>query len=305
MKIAIVGSGAIGCYYGGRLLQHGFDVHFLMRADYEAVKARGLTIYTATETIFLEHVPVYPSTTEIGPVDLVIVSLKSTSNDALKNLIPPLLHENTMLLTLQNGLGNEECLAENFGAKRVLGGVCFIGVNRTGPGEIKHMGEGMIMMGEFGRDPSPRAQEIAEIFMDSGIPCKVSPSLAEVRWRKLVWNIPFNGLSIALGGITTDLILAGEENTLLVRRLMGEVITAAGALGFLIEPAYIDAQVHRTPALGAYRPSSLIDWQAGAPVEVEAIWGGPLRRGLAAGVKMPELEKLYTTLKETCCKHTP
>lgn len=134
-KIAIVGAGAVGCYYGGRLAQHGQDVHFLMRSDYEVVMRDGLHITSSLGDANL-RVNAYQSATDIGPCDLVIIALKATSNVALIELIPPLLHEGTLLLTLQNGLGNEEFLAHHFGAHRVLGGLCFVCINRTAAGEI-------------------------------------------------------------------------------------------------------------------------------------------------------------------------
>jgi len=125
-RIAVVGSGAIGSYYGGKLAYYGRDVHFLMRRDLHAVRKRGLHIRSKKENIHVAKVNCYTSTEEIGPSDLVIVALKATSNDALPALLPPLLHEKTALLTLQNGLGSEEFLAEHFGAEHVLGGLCFV-----------------------------------------------------------------------------------------------------------------------------------------------------------------------------------
>ena len=124
-RIAIVGSGAIGGYYGAKLARAGCDVHFLLRADYDAVKARGLSIHDGPDSFDWPDVQAHTSTGEIGPCDLVIVALKATANSALPELLPPLLHSQTALLTLQNGLGNEEFLAEQFGAQRVLGGVLF------------------------------------------------------------------------------------------------------------------------------------------------------------------------------------
>jgi 2-dehydropantoate 2-reductase len=240
----------------------------------------------------------HASTEEIGPCDLVIVALKKTSNPVLDGLIPPLLKENTAVLTLQNGLGNEEFLAERFGARRIMGGLCFVCLNRTAPGVIEHYGYGTLSIGEFGRASQERTRRIVEDFAATGITTRLVENLATERWRKLVWNVPFNGLSIAGGGITTDLILADEGLHKLTRNLMAEVMAAAGNEGHVIPHEFIEEQVRRTLKMGAYKPSSLIDYLDGREVEVESIWGEPYRRGLASGTEMGRMEALYYLLKK-------
>jgi 2-dehydropantoate 2-reductase len=295
-RIAIVGSGAVGCYYGGRLAQHGHDVHFLMRSDYEAVSKKGLKLISPQGDAQFP-VNAHRSTQDIGPCDLVIIAMKVTGNDALLEMIPPLLKENTALLTLQNGLGNEEYLAEHFGEHRVLGGLCFVCINRTAPGEIHHLAQGRINMGEHGRPPQSRTQQIAEVFRNSLIDCQVMESLAAARWQKLVWNIPFNGLSIAAGGIDTEVILANPDLEKRVRALMAEIIETATALGHILPAGLIDQMVTNTRTMAAYKPSSLIDYLDGREVELEAIWGEPIRQAAAKGLAMPRVQELYDELK--------
>lgn len=297
MKIAVVGSGAVGCYYGGMLAHAGCDVRFLMRADLAAVQARGLTIHTGGKTIELPHVMACGTTAEIGPVDLVIIALKATANAALEELIPPLLGENTALLTLQNGLGNEEFLADRWGAERVMGALCFVCLNRTAPGVIEHYDAGSISIGELRRPASARARVVAEAFVAAGVEARAVENLVTERWRKLLWNIPFNGLSIAANGATVADVLADEGLRKMARDLMDEVLDAARRLGHEIDDAFADWQIERSHSMGAYKPSSMLDWQAGRPVEVEAIWGEPWRQGLAAGARLPRLEMLYQLLR--------
>jgi 2-dehydropantoate 2-reductase len=295
-RIAVVGSGAIGSYYGGKLAHYGRDVHFLMRGDLHAVRKGGLHIRSKGENIHVAKVNCYTSTEEIGPSDLVIVALKATSNDALPALLPPLLHEKTALLTLQNGLGSEEFLAEHFGAERVVGGLCFVCLNRTAPGVIEHYDCGRVAIGEFRRYPQPRTHDIAWEFKRCGIVCSVIEDLALERWRKLVWNIPFNGLSVVAGGIDTAAILADENLRRLTLELMDEVIAIANQCGHTLPTAAALEQMKRTETMGAYKPSTLIDNLAGRRLEIEAIWGEPYRRARAAGVAAPQLENLYQQL---------
>ena len=298
-KIAIVGTGAIGSYYGCLLANAGADVHFLLRSDLETVRAKGsLHVQTPTREIVITAPNVYGTPEEIGPCDLVIIALKTTANGVFEKLIRPLLKSDTALLTLQNGLGSDEQLATLFGAERVLGGLCFICVNRTAPGEILCLEPGALAFGEFGRPISERLLGIKALFESSGVKCSASDNLAELRWKKLVWNVPFNGLAIAAGGITTDKILASPELENQVRALMIEVIEAAAKFGYVIPQAFVEKQISSTRPMGPYRPSSLIDYLAGREVEVESIWGEPLRRAKSVGAAVPRLEKLYSLLKQ-------
>jgi 2-dehydropantoate 2-reductase len=295
-RIAIVGAGAVGCYYGGRLAQHGHDVHFLMRSDFDAVTRDGLHLTSPLGDAHL-RVQAHQTPEEIGPCDWVIIALKATSNAALLKLLPPLLHEKTALLTLQNGLGNEAFLAEHFGVERVLGGLCFVCINRTAPGQILHIAQGRISLGEHTREPQQRTQEMAAAFRESMIECIVEPSLAAARWKKLVWNIPFNGLSIAAGGIDTAAILADPALEQRVRDLMTEIITTARHLGHEVPFKLVHDMIERTRTMTKYRPSSLIDFQEGHEVEIEPIWGEPVRQAEAAGLQMPRVAELYRQLK--------
>ncbi len=296
-KIAIVGSGALGCYYGARLVRAGANVVFLMRSDLPAVRERGLRVRLPEEEFAIERLQAEATPEAIGPCDLVIVALKTTANGEFTRLIRPLLDERTAILTLQNGLGSDEELARVFGAERVMGGLCFICVNRTAPGEIVCLQPGSLALGEFGRPVSERLRTVAELFTRSGVKCQTGDNLAALRWRKLVWNVPFNGLAIVAGRITTDEILARPELECEVRGLMAEVIGSAARLGYAMPDDLIDQQIALTRPMGPYRPSSLIDFQAGREVEVEEIWGEPLRRARAAGAEVPKLGMLYALLK--------
>lgn len=296
-SIAVVGSGAVGCYYGGMLAHAGCDVRFLMRADLEKVRRGGLTIHTRGEAVKVAA-RACASVEEIGPVDLVLIALKATANAALDALIPPLLHETTALVTLQNGLGNEEYLAARWGAERVLGALCFVCLNRIAPGTIEHVDRGTISVGEYQRPPAPRTRWLVEALGRAGIAAKAVENLVEERWRKLLWNIPFNGLSIAAGGATVADVLADEGLRTQARALMSEGLDAARRIGHDIPESFADFQIERSHSMGPYRTSSLIDWQLGRPVEVEAIWGEPLRQGTRAGAAMPRLEMLYHLLRQ-------
>jgi len=297
-KIAIIGAGAIGCYYGSRLASAGEDVHFLLRSDLASVRKSGrLRVELPKSEIVVSGPSVYATPEEIGRCDLVIIALKTTANGVFEKLIRPLLKESTILLTLQNGLGSDEQLAALFGSERVMGGLCFICVNRTAPGEVLCIEPGAVAFGEFGRLAGERLRSVVAMFERAGVKCSAGDNLAELRWKKLVWNVPFNGLAIAAGGITTDKILECSELENQVRALMAEVIEAAAMFGCNIPASFIEKQISSTRPMGPYRPSSLIDYLEGREVEVESIWGEPLRRARSAGAKAPRMEMLYALLK--------
>lgn len=297
-SVAVVGSGAIGLYYGGRLAAAGEDVRFLARSDFEILKANGLTVKSVHGDFTLPRPKVYRNATGIGPVDLVIVAWKATTNSHLGEVLPPLMHAETQVLTLQNGLGNCEGIAEITGPERVLGGQCFVCINRISSGLVRHSAGGRVTLGEWRPGIPGRAEEVARRFKAAGIPSAAVDDLEQVQWEKLVWNIPFNGLSVSEGGVTTDTLLASAETENEIRALMTEVVTAARALGHDLSDDLIDFNIERTRPMGPYRTSSMIDFVEGREVEVGPIWREPLRRAQEAGVSMPHLARLVERIEQ-------
>ena len=293
--IAIIGAGAVGGYYGARLAQGGQNVHFLMRGDYAAVLRDGLKIKSCAGDFSLPaaRLRVYRDALDMPKADWVIVTLKTTVNDQLEPLIRPLIHEGTAILTLQNGLGNEERLAALFPRHRILGGMAFTCINRIGPGLIEHTAHGRIRLGEFGGGAGPLASNIASLFNQCQIPCDVLDDLRTGRWEKLVWNVPFNGLSTILDQ-STEQILSTPRGEELVRRIMAEVIDSARACGAHLDDSLIDLNITRTREMAAYRTSMQIDRQLCRELEVEAILGAPTRAGAARGVANPTMAFTYT-----------
>ncbi len=296
-RIAIIGTGALGCYYGAKLVRAGRDVHFLARSGRAALTARGLQVKGPVEKFRVRKINVYGSPAEIGPCDLVIIATKATARDALKSLLPPLLGPDTTVLTLQNGLGVEEPVAEIAGSGRVIGAICYIGCMRTAPGVVTCSFPGLMTIGKFGKPAGERTHAVAAMWRQAGVKCTAQDNLEQQRWHKLVWNVPFNGLAIVSGGLTTDVLLADEGLRTLARRLMEEVVEAAAKFGHEIPRSFIDLQFERTAKMGAYRPSSLIDYEEGRDVELEEIWGEPVRRAKSVGVAVPRMEMLYWLIK--------
>ncbi|MDE2642966.1 MAG: 2-dehydropantoate 2-reductase [Verrucomicrobiota bacterium] len=315
-KIAIVGCGAVGIYYGGKLCQAGRNVHFLLRSDYEVVREHGVQIQSLNGDFHVRPAAAQ-SPGEIGPCDLVIVALKSTANHCLGELLTPLVRKHTALLTLQNGLGNETELAELFPTQPIFGGMCFVCLNRIAPGVVQHLAHGKVVMARHGGSPDELTAEIADLIRSTGIPVDVSTDLEKAHWEKLVWNIPFNGLGVA-GAAGLDATLAGQLKTdqpigpclatdalldngpweQLVTELMDEVIASGCALGHDLSPGLGEHQRNRTRVMKTYLSSTLIDFERGLPLELDALFRRPLGRAQAAGVKTPRLAALCDLLAE-------
>jgi 2-dehydropantoate 2-reductase len=299
MRIAIVGAGALGLYYGALLQRSGEDVHFLLRRDYDAITRHGLRIFSVNGDFALPRVQGYRASDEMGPVDLVLVGLKTFANDRLSELVGPLAGERTQILTLQNGLGNEEALAELFGEERIIGGVAFLCSNRGEPGEVHHLGAGRVVLGEYQRCDPERIERLVAMFVKAGVECRATDDLKRARWEKLVWNIPFNGLC-ALLQQPVSMLLAHEACRRVVREIMLEVIAAANAQGLTrpIAEEYADGMLEFTDNMGEYRPSMQIDREEGRQLEIASIFGVPLAYGRRQGVEMPRVEMLATLLEQ-------
>ncbi|MDW7644735.1 MAG: putative 2-dehydropantoate 2-reductase [Desulfuromonadales bacterium] len=299
MKIAIIGAGALGLYYGAMLQRSGHDVQFLLRRDYTAIREKGLTVTSVNGDFHLPEVRGVRAAANLDPADLVIVGLKTFHNDQLPELCRPAVGKNTALLTLQNGLGNEERLAATFGDDRVMGGVAFLCSNRGEPGTVHHLGQGAIRLGEFRGGASTRAEETAALFRKAGVPCEAVADLAKARWEKLIWNIPFNGLC-ALTQRPTGGLLASAAVQQEVEAIMREVIAGANAQGL---SAPIDAAeviprlLEVTETMGDYRPSMMIDRQEGRPLELDAIYGRALSLAAARQVDMAKTRLLFALLQ--------
>jgi 2-dehydropantoate 2-reductase len=314
MKIAVVGCGAVGSYYGARLCQAGLDVHFLLRSDYDVVRQKGVTVRSVQGDFHVQPACARTSD-EIGICDLVLIGLKTTANDRFPELLPPLVDLHTAVITLQNGLGNEEQLARLFPADQILGGLCFVCLNRLAPGVIHHLAHGKIVLGEFQRPPQARTHELAALLRRANVPCEVTDNLARTHWEKLVWNIPFNGLGVAGAAgyealvsqpsslnpqqvLTTDKLLGDPRWEQLVRELMLEVIVTANALGLKVSEAQVDKQVERTRVMGAYKASTLLDFERRQPLELDGMFLEPLRLAQQAGVPVPRLAILCKVLQQ-------
>ncbi len=293
----------MGGYYGGRLAEAGHDVRFLVRRDYHAVTSAGLNVTSPDGDFLLTQPVVARDSAEIGPVDWIICALKSTSIHAAQKLVQPCVGTGTRILVLMNGLGLEDHFAGWFGAERVFGGLAFTCINRGKPGHVHHLAYGTVTLGHYQDDPA-EIEKAIELWSGSKTSVAPAASLLKARWEKLCWNIPFSGLCVAGGGITTDRIMSDAGLSAAAKVLMEEVISIGnadlshhGENNFIDRDMLVDSMFKKTSTMGAYRPSTMIDFVEGKSMEIDAIFGEPLRRAHALGVPAPVLSLLTALLK--------
>lgn len=306
---AILGTGALGGFYGARLQQAALEVHFLLHRDYPHVREHGLMVESTEGDFTLPQVHAYGDVQDMPRCDVVAVALKTTQNHLLPQLLPAVLKDNGVVLVLQNGMGVEEEVAQIVGPQRVIGGLCFVCANKVGLGRIRQWDYSSIFLAEY--SPSykpvkvtPRLHQIAADFERAAIPVEVGSDLLLARWRKLVWNIPFNGLSVVLNATTAEL-MANPDARSLVEELMDEVAVAAQSCVGVVSPManrvisnnLIQKLLDDTTRMQPYRTSMKIDYEECRPLEVEAILGSPLRAAQQVGVDLPKIATLYWQLK--------
>ena len=294
---AIIGTGALGGFYGARLQRAGCEVHFLLHSDYEHVVRHGLICESKDGDFSLPRVNAYCDVHDMPGCDVVCVCLKTTQNHQLPELLPPVAKDTGVVLVMQNGLDMEEQVAQIVGPGRVMGALCFICTNKVGPGHIRHLDYGTIALGEFAsRGVSDRMRAIAGDLERAGIPVQLAEDLPVTRWQKLVWNIPYNGLSVVLDANTAEL-MAAPDTSQLVEQLMQEVVGDARACGVNTGDDIVPAMLAHTEKMTPYRTSMKIDYDEHRPMEVEAIFGNPLRAAQQAGAESPLIGMLYRQLK--------
>ena len=296
LKYAVVGTGALGGFYGGMLAHAGNDVHFLFHSDYDFVCKNGLKIDSVSGNFHLQNINTYHSTDQMPKCDVVLVCLKTTNNEVLKKILPPLLHSNTCVIMVQNGLNIEADLAKSFPNLSIAGAMAFICSNKIGEGHIAHLDYGKITIGSFQGENKELLRQVCNDFIASNVPAEFSDNLKESRWQKLVWNIPYNGLCVVLN-TTTEKLMIYHETYELVRDLMLEVIGGAKACGVQIDEELVQMMLDSTSTMEPYAPSMKLDFDYKRPLEIGAIYSAPLAEASSKGFDMPKVKMLEQQLQ--------
>lgn len=296
MKYGVIGVGAIGGYYGSKLAHDGQEVHFLSHSDYQFVKEKGMQIDSCDGSFHIDRPYVYCQPADMPPCDVVLVGLKTINNHLLKELLPPMLHERTLVVLIQNGIGVEDDVQTMFPNVQLAAGLAFICSAKTEPGRVNHQCYGQINLGNFSCRDQSLLQQVADDFNHSGVKAGLV-EYHEARWKKAVWNMPFNGMTVALH-TQTDLLLKNPSTRQLIREQMMEVITTARHLGVKnIDGTFADKMIEMTDEMVPYSPSMRLDYDFHRPMEIGYLYTRPLQIAREAGHPMPKLEMLEAELR--------
>jgi len=300
-RYTVVGTGALGGYYGSRLHHAGLDVRFLLRSDFDHVCAHGLRVESPEGDFSIPAPQAFGTPGDLPLAEVVLLCLKTTGNHQLAELLPPAVGAGATVVVMQNGLGVEAEVAALLPDHPVLGGLSFLCSNKIGPGHIRHIDYGQVRFGAFSETGDARGitaemEAIGSDFERAGIPVILEEDLTTARWKKLVWNIPYNGLC-TVQDTPTDALMAESRLAAEVKALMAEVLVAARACGADIPEDFAEKMREDTVRMGAYLPSMLIDRRENRPLELEAIYQRPLAAARSAGVACPRIEDLYARLR--------
>ncbi len=272
MRIAVMGTGAVGGYFGAKLAAAGQDVAFVARGSHlEAMRKDGLKVNSAERDLAVRAL-FTSEPREIGPVDLILFCVKSYDTENASAELAPMIGADTLVLSLQNGVDNPDKIAARWGEERTLAGVVYLGALVSAPGVIQHRAGGSLALGDLTGRASARAKQVERLFSGAGVPCSASAEIRKVMWTKLVWNAPFCALA-CLARATVREILEAESLRKLAADCMEEVREAARSTGVELAPSVVEDTFKFSQGLGDFKPSMLQDLEADKPLEYEALNG--------------------------------
>jgi len=296
MRIAVMGAGAVGGYFGARLAAAGHEVAFIARGKhFEAMRRDGLKVKSTQGDLHIQSL-FASDPEEIGPVDLILFCVKSYDTQEAAAKLTPLVGPETIVLSLQNGVDNPEKIARLWGRNRTLAGVVYIGARVSAPGMIEHIAAGRIAMGELDGGAGERISSVHRLLSAAGISCAISTEIRKVMWGKLVWNAPFCAISCLTRATVTE-ILESDLLRKLAVDCMEEVREAARFQGIDLAPSIVAETLSLSQGLGDFKPSMLQDLEAGKPLEHEAFNGVVANSLREAGKEAPINRTLYAMLQ--------
>lgn len=296
MRYGVIGMGAIGGFYGAKLAHAGKEVHFLSHSDYQYVKERGLQVDSCDGSFHLPQINAYGAASDMPKCDVVLIGLKTVNNHLLPELLPPLLKEDTLVVLIQNGIGVEEDVQKMFPEVQLAAGLAFICSAKTEPGRVNHQCYGYINIGNYSCKQQEKIDEVVDDFRKAGVDANEVEYL-EARWKKAVWNMPFNGMTVALN-TQTDILLQHPSTLQLIKDQMMEVIEAAQACGVKnIDESFAEKMIYNTVHMTPYSPSMKLDFDFKRPMEINYLYTRPIEKAREAGYQMRKLEMLEQELR--------
>lgn len=302
-SVAVLGAGAVGLFYGARLQKSRKQVEFLSRSG-AGILAGNLLEAKSVWGNFTIKIKAYDSSAEMKPADLVIISMKAMPDIDYVSLVRPVLRPDSIVLLLQNGINQEENLSSFISPHQIYAGLAFTCIYRNNYHQIEHSDYGNIKIAPMLPENYANAVKLSKLFETAGVKCEAVKNYRHARWQKLLWNIPFNTISVTAGGLDTKQMMKSPSLKLLSELMMKEVQKIAEAEDIKITDAEIKDMMKRTEKMKPYSTSMLLDYQSDRELELEAILGEPLRLATKYGVKAPYMESNYYLLNSYQERHS-
>lgn len=297
-SILIVGAGAIGSFYGAILKKAGCSVSTVLRSEYDVVKANGITISSPLGDLSYRPDHVYRGgDTPVAEPDYLILCVKVLPGVDRAALVKPWMGSNTRLVLIENGLDIERELADAYPDNPLISCLAFIAASRTEPGVVEHKAYGKLVMGRYPKGIDDNCRELSQLFIDGGISIDLTEQVVGERWRKCLWNTPFNPLSVIANGADTKTILDTEGGEDLIRAMIREVMAVAAAEGYPMDDKVIEQNIDGTRKMPPYKNSMALDYLNGRPIEREAVLGNVVTIAQRHGIPVPHLNTVLVTLK--------
>ncbi|HPI90473.1 MAG TPA: 2-dehydropantoate 2-reductase [Spirochaetota bacterium] len=296
-EILLVGTGAVGSFYGGKLFQAGARVSTLCRSDYDIVKKNGISVQSIYGNFTYKPDEVIRTADEYSKKpDYIIVATKVLPEIDIVSMIKKTVHPGTSIVLMQNGIGIEKPVRSSFPDNEIISALAFICVSRNSPGNIDHQDYGRIVIGTYPSGISEKVELLCSLLKKSGVPCEIDTNITAARWKKLIWNAPFNPISVLAGGADTKSMMESEATFHLIEEVMKEVALLAEKTGTALSEDIIKKNLDDTRVMKPYKTSMLLDFENKRPLEVEAILGNALRIASEQGITVPHIESLYGLL---------
>jgi 2-dehydropantoate 2-reductase len=298
MRIAVMGTGGVGGYFGARLARVGHEVAFVARGrQLEALRAHGLRVESPLGDLHIPAVEVTDQPAEIGPVDLVLFTVKLWDTLAAAESIKPLLGEGSAVVSFQNGVVKDDILRDALGAEHVIGGVTYIAATIAEPGLIRHSGTlQKLVFGEYDGSLSPRVRQFRDACAGSGIDAEISDRIEQAIWEKFVFLVGLSGTT-SLARSTIGPIRSHPRSRAFLHDVMQEVVQVALAQGVPLPAGYADERLAFADQVPASMTSSMHhDLERGNRLEVGWLSGDVVERGARLGVATPGNRAIFDIL---------
>ncbi|MBU2512041.1 2-dehydropantoate 2-reductase [bacterium] len=296
--ILIVGTGAVGSYFGGKLFQEETRVSAFCRSDYDVIKEKGIIVRSYKGDFVVEPFEVVNDIKNLSmKPDYIIVCLKVLPEINLPDIIRPAVGEDTTIVLIQNGIAIENEVASAFPENEIISGIAFIAISRIELGVARHTGSGKIVLGSYPNGISEKCKKLADLFKKAEVPCSSSSEITRERWKKMVWNASFNPISVLGGNADSKQMVEVPESEELVRNVMNEVLAVAKSDGYELKNDIIEDAISGNRKMRPFKTSMLVDFEQNRTMEIDAILGNTITIARNNGVPTPYLQSLYCLLK--------